>query len=88
MATIEKKPIHIKVDIEVKEEAEKLFDDLGMNLTTAITLFLKQSIRDRQLPFTPSLESRESVAARHDVENNQLEEFASVDDWWASVNED
>lgn len=53
--TVQKSPIHIKVDSSLKNEAETLFEDLGMNMTTAITIFLKQSVRDGKLPFVPDL---------------------------------
>ena len=41
----------INIDEEIKKEAQELFKDLGMNLTTAINIFLKQAIRERGLPF-------------------------------------
>lgn len=88
MKTIDKKPIHIKVDAEIKEEAEKLFDELGMNMTTAITLFLKQSVRDKELPFKPSIENKESIQARKDVEEGNVETFDSLENWWTHINED
>lgn len=87
MKTIDKKPIYVRVDSDIKDEAEKLFDELGMNMTTAITLFLKQSIRDKELPFQPSADNKESIQARKDVEEGNVETFDSVEDWWTSVNE-
>ena len=42
MATTKKKPIHVNVDENLKEEAEQLFDDLGLNMTSAITKAKKQ----------------------------------------------
>ena len=41
----------INIDEEIKKEAQELFKDLGMNLTTAINIFLKQAIREQGLPF-------------------------------------
>ena len=41
----------INIDEETQKEAQALFKDLGMNLTTAINIFLKQAIRERGLPF-------------------------------------
>lgn len=38
VATTQKKPIHVNVDETLKEEAEQLFDDLGLNMTSAITM--------------------------------------------------
>lgn len=48
-----KVPIHVKVDDWVKLESEDLFDSLGMNMTTAITLFLNQCVAEQGLPFKP-----------------------------------
>lgn len=44
----------IRVEDKVKAEAEKVFSDLGMPMSTAITVFLKQSICCKGLPFTPT----------------------------------
>lgn len=43
------------IPTELKEEASHLFETLGMNLQTALELFLKQSLREQALPFQPSL---------------------------------
>ena len=40
--------IQIRIDDELKEEAVKLFNELGLDLSTAIRLFLKQSIDDKK----------------------------------------
>ncbi|MGM0124033.1 DNA-damage-inducible protein J [Enterococcus sp. AZ194] len=48
--------LNMIIDKELKEQAEELYLDLGMDLSTAITIFLKQSIREQQLPFIPSRE--------------------------------
>ena len=41
----------INIDDNTKKEAQELFKDLGMNLTTAINIFLKQAIREQRIPF-------------------------------------
>lgn len=41
----------ISIDAEVKAQAQELFSDLGLDLSTAINLFLKQSIRENSIPF-------------------------------------
>ena len=51
MESIKKKPIHISVDEDLKADAEQLFDELGLNMTTAITVFLKQSVTKQAIPF-------------------------------------
>lgn len=43
--------ITIRIDKETKEAAEELFDDLGMNLSSAVNIFIKQALRDGKIPF-------------------------------------
>jgi len=47
--------ITIRIGSEFKTRVEKTAEQLGMNLTTAITLFLYQMERDKALPFKPSI---------------------------------
>ncbi len=42
---------NIKIDADLKRQAQELFADLGMNLSTAINIFLKQAVRERSIPF-------------------------------------
>ena len=43
--------ISIRVDKKLKADAEALFDEIGLTMTTAINVFLKQCVYERQLPF-------------------------------------
>lgn len=43
--------VTIRLDREIKEEAEKMFDEFGMNLSTAFNIFVRQSLRQRKIPF-------------------------------------
>jgi len=43
--------IQVRVDEELKQDAEKLFRDIGMDVPSAIRLFLKQSIIHNGIPF-------------------------------------
>ena len=36
---------NISLDADLKKASQELFSDLGMDLTTAVTVFLKQSLR-------------------------------------------
>lgn len=48
------KNITIRIDEDLKKQAEELFNDLGMNMTTAYIMFLKQAIREQRIPFVIS----------------------------------
>jgi len=43
--------VTIRLDRDVKESAEKMFRDLGMNLSTAFNIFARQALRQGKIPF-------------------------------------
>jgi len=43
--------VNFRIDNDVKREADELFGNLGLSLSAAITIFIKQSISHRGLPF-------------------------------------
>ena len=43
--------INIRLDTDLKREAEELFSALGLNMTSAISMFLRQAVRDQAIPF-------------------------------------
>ena len=42
---------NISLDAGLKAKAQELFSDFGLDLTTAITLFLSQAVREQRIPF-------------------------------------
>ena len=42
---------NISIDRELKKEAVQLFSSFGLDLSTAITLFLQQAVREQRIPF-------------------------------------
>lgn len=60
--------LSVRIDEELKKQSQQDFDDLGLDLTSGITLYLKQVVREQGLPFTPKLEPFESRLARYEVE--------------------
>ncbi len=57
--------INVRVDKTTKNAAEDVFKALGMNMTTAITLFLRQTIIQNGIPFSLSLDvpNEETIAS-------------------------
>lgn len=43
--------ISIRIDEDIKKEAEILFNNLGMNMTTAVNIFVRQALNERAIPF-------------------------------------
>lgn len=53
--------INVRVDASVKKEAETLFNDLGLTMSAAITVFLKKAIAYDGLPFAVRKENLNST---------------------------
>jgi len=57
--------LSIRIDRALKEEADQVFNALGMNLTTAITIFVRQAVRQKKIPFEialyPENEGKENI---------------------------
>lgn len=43
--------ITIRMDENLKKQADILFDDMGLNMTTAFTMFIKAVVRQNKIPF-------------------------------------
>ncbi|HIR34616.1 MAG TPA: type II toxin-antitoxin system RelB/DinJ family antitoxin [Candidatus Faecimorpha stercoravium] len=54
---------NISLDADLKKASQELYADLGMDLTTAITIFLKQSLRVQGLPFAVTRENPNAETA-------------------------
>lgn len=77
---------NISIDSETKRQAQALFSELGLDLSTAVNLFLRQAVRERGIPFVISAEApnAETQAAIREVRQMRKspgigETFDSVD---------
>ena len=63
----------IRMNKDVKQQAQQIFSELGMDMTTAINVFLRQAINHRGLPFDVTLNTPNSVtlAAMEAAENDE-----------------
>lgn len=61
--------ITMRMDEDLKAQAEELFADLGLNMTSAFTIFVKQAIREQRIPFRISREvpNEETLEAMEEV---------------------
>ena len=61
--------ISIRMDADLKAQADALFTVLGMNMTTSFNIFVRQSLRDGGSPFDVRLEqpNKDTVAAMLDA---------------------
>ncbi len=67
-------PINIMVDSKTKEDATNILKDLGLSMSTAITLFLRQVIKNDGLPFEvknrPNKEILDALEEAKNIINN------------------
>lgn len=87
--------INVNVPTEVKEEATNLFNNLGLNMSTAINMFLKKAIYERGIPFevkepTPSREFLDALQELNYMENHpeEYKKFTSVKELMEELNSD
>ena len=78
--------LNIRTDKEIKEAAEKIYASLGLNMTTAINMFLRASIRESGIPFDLKLNvpNDETIKAieegRAIARDNNIKSYDSIDD--------
>ena len=64
--------MNIRTDVEVKAAAEQLFNELGLNLTTAVNMFLRQAIRTGGIPFDIKVNTPNEITAAAIAEGKRM----------------
>jgi DNA-damage-inducible protein J len=59
--------INIRTDSEIKAKAQSIFSTLGLDMTTAINLFLRQAVRENDIPFVLSTNAPPSKRSKKPV---------------------
>ena len=83
--------ISIRMDSNLKAAAEELYEELGMNLSTAFNIFVRQSLRERGIPFkiTEGTPNKETVSAMLEAEriakNPNVKGYRDVDELFADL---
>ncbi|MDR1001487.1 MAG: type II toxin-antitoxin system RelB/DinJ family antitoxin [Clostridiales bacterium] len=84
--------LNIRIDEDLKKQAEGIFNELGLNMSTALTVFLRQTVRSNGIPFEMRLETpnAETLAAMEDVrlKRNLRGPFNSVKELMEDLNAD
>ena len=60
------------MDPKVKAQADELYASLGMDMSTAVNMFVRQCLRERQLPFQPSLNVPNQETIRAMEESDEM----------------
>ncbi|WP_187312750.1 type II toxin-antitoxin system RelB/DinJ family antitoxin [Lacticaseibacillus paracasei] len=91
MATKKSAVITIRLDASTKDEAKKVFEALGMDMSTGINVYLKQVVRDQALPFNPTIKDPLDQATERslqDLKNGRYEDFANLADLFKGLHQD
>ena len=60
--------LNIRTDKDIKDQAEAIFNELGLNMTTAINMFLRTAIREHGIPFDLKLDVPNEITAAESEE--------------------
>ena len=82
---------NISTDKAIKDQAEKIFNELGLNMTTAVNMFLRTAIREHGIPFELKLEVPNETTADAIKEGRKLMDdpsaprYSSIDELKAAL---
>ena len=83
--------LNIRTEKEVKEKADQIFSELGLNMTTAINIFLRTAIREHGIPFSLKLDipNEATVNAieegRRIASDKSAESYSNIDELKAAL---
>ena len=70
--------LNIRIDKAIKDQAEEIFNELGLNMTTAVNIFLRTAIREHGIPFELKIDVPNETTASAIAEGRKLLEDPSA----------
>ena len=64
--------LNIRTDKDIKDQAEAIFNELGLNMTTAVNMFLRTAIREHGIPFELKLDAPNETTEAAIAEGRKL----------------
>ena len=79
--------LNVRIDADLKKQAEEIFSELGLNMSTALTVFLRQTVRTNGIPFDLRLDTpnAQTLAAMEEVE--QMKKDPSIGKRYTDIDE-
>ena len=78
--------LNVRTTVEIKKEAEVILNGLGLNISSAVNLFLKQVVNYRGIPFDLRLPNEETQQAMDDMNNSRnLESADTVEEMFQKI---
>ena len=81
--------ITVRVEDKLKKEAGDVFREVGMDMSTAITIYLKQVVRTNGIPFpvTAEVPNDLTLKAIQEAEKGEMASFSSIDALMEDLND-
>ena len=70
--------LNIRTDKAIKDQAEEIFNELGLNMTTAVNMFLRTAIREHGIPFTNQFKKDLKLAKKQNKDLDKLFEVIDI----------
>lgn len=82
--------INVRIDPRTKAQAEKLFSDMGLDISTAVNIFIRQSINCGGIPFEvrskmPNKETIEAMKEAEEILQEKSGRFKTAEDMFDSL---
>ena len=77
--------INIRVDRDIKNKAQDVFSRIGLDMTTAINIFLRQAIRKNGIPFEVVSDNQQRAASFGCMKDRMSEAYDH--DWFEPMEE-
>ena len=83
--------LNIRTDKEIKDQADAIFSELGLTMTTAVNMFLRAAVREHGIPFALKLDvpNEITVAAieegRRIASDSSVKGYSSIEDLKAAL---
>lgn len=72
--------VTMRIDKDLKLEAQRLFSELGLDMTTAYNMFLVQAVRTQSIPFEIALGNGGRIRGGTRIDGGRIEESVSESD--------
>ena len=69
--------ISIRMEEGLRKEADAILNEIGLNMSSAVNIFVKQLVRQGGLPFTPTIRTNQSAANKQQERLNSFLNFVS-----------
>lgn len=76
--------VQIRVDEDMKKQSEEILNDLGLNMSTAVKMFLSQVIIEQGIPFQVKRKSRLEIGVEQ-INNGEVNKYDTVEDFSRSI---